>query len=196
MALSFTQIPGSVGHYEGVTLRTLGKIMIERLPSYLQTIATFKHIPRQRRPFEDMQSCSGDREGKLVICSDCGKVHPNYDTVKTLRGSLVCNVDCGLVPGSRKRSRDADAAVDIQSRIQSMTPEERRVLLSKFCPQEAPPSIDASNYVDYPPPSLEKFRVLATRGPESDPAVWYKQMVRVVPASGRPTPLLHVPSPL
>ena len=49
-----------------------------------------------------LQMTGGDK--KLIICSDCGKVHPTRATVKPRPGGLVCVSDCGLITeGRRKR---------------------------------------------------------------------------------------------
>ena len=59
--------------------------------------------------------------------------------------------------------------------------EQRQAVFAKFSSQEAPPPpppppIDATNSASYPPPDLHKYRTAASRGPGSEPAVWFKQM--------------------
>ena len=161
-----------------------------------------------------LPSVPGNR-GPAGLCGDCGVVHPTRDTVKQVKGSLVCKVDCGLLPHSSRKGkrlaresadheppapskraappapaevaaydgagvrRVANAAVDLESMIQSMTPEQRQAVFAKFSSQEAPPPpIDATNSASYPPPDLYKYRTAASRGPGSEPAVWFKPCSR------------------
>ena len=165
-------------------LRPLGLRMLERLPASLAAVCM---VMCDARAPEALCSAAGDVEQPAIICGDCGMVHPTRDTVKQVKGSLVCKVDCGLLPHSSRKGkrlaresadheppapskraappapaavaaydgagvrRAANAAVDLESMIQSMTPEQRQAVFAKFSSQEAPPPppppppIDATN---------------------------------------------------
>ena len=139
-------------HYEGVVLRPLGLRMLERLPASLAAVCM---VMCDARAPEALCSAAGDVEQPAIICGDCGIVHPTRDTVKHVKGSLVCKVDCGLLPhSSRKGKRLARESAD----------------------HEPPAPIDATNSASYPPPVLYKYRTADSRGPGSKPAVWFKQM--------------------
>jgi hypothetical protein len=194
-----------------VVLRPFGLRMLERLPASLAAVCM---VMCDARAPEALCSAAGDVEQPAIICGDCGMHHPTRDTVKQVKGSLVCKVDCGLLPHSSRKGkrlaresadheppapskraappapaevaaydgagvrRAANAPVDLESMIQSMTPEQRQAVIAKFSSQEAPPPppIDATNSTSYPPPDLYKYRTAASRGPGSEPAVWFKQM--------------------
>ena len=72
---------------------------------------------------------TGD-DKKLIICSDCGKVHPTRATVKPRPGGLVCVSDCGLLTEGR-RKRPAEGSVP-------RPPSKKRTQLA-FSDEEQPP---------------------------------------------------------
>jgi hypothetical protein len=74
-------------HFEGVVLRPLGLRLLERLPASLDAMCMA--VCGARAP-EALCSAAGDVEQPAIICGDCGMVHPTRDTVKQVKGSLVC----------------------------------------------------------------------------------------------------------
>jgi hypothetical protein len=74
---------------------------------------------------------TGD-DKKLIICSDCGKVHPTRATVKPRPGGLVCVSDCGLLTEGR-RKRPAEGS-------EPPPPLKKRTQLALSDEEQPPPS--------------------------------------------------------
>ena len=112
--LSLKTAPGREHqHVQGVSMCASGERIIEGLLARSwDARAELKLAADELAVVETMLEYSVDSVGvlqmtgddkKLIICSDCGKVHPTRATVKSRPGGLVCVSDCGLLTGGRRK---------------------------------------------------------------------------------------------